>query len=163
MTTLLGWQAENLPVVGLLQTRNLSEGRFETALRGFARNKAIFWTNRQEDTRGALVEQWKKDTASDPDASRFVFAYTNKDVDSLNKDLRAVRRERGELGVDHTFTTKHGEAAFAVGDRVQFTDNLKGAGIYNGNTGVITGIDAKTSRVSARLDAAAGREGREVD
>jgi Ti-type conjugative transfer relaxase TraA len=143
--------------------RDLSEGRFESALRGFARNKAVFWTNRQDDTRGALVEQWTKDTLGDPKASRFVFAYTNKDVDALNKDLREVRRERGELGADHTFTTKHGQASFAVGDRVQFTDTLKGAGIYNGNAGVITAIDAGTSRVTARLDAATGREGRQVE
>ena len=69
---------------------------------------------------------------------------------------------RGELGVDYSFTTKHGEAAFAVGDRVQFTDTLRGAGIYNGNAGTITRIDRDTGRISATLDAAAGREGRSV-
>jgi Ti-type conjugative transfer relaxase TraA len=143
--------------------RDLSEGRFVSALRGFARNKAIVWTTRQDDTGAALVEQWKKDTIADPHASRFVFAYTNRDVDALNGELRAVRRERGELGVDHVFTTKQGEARFAVGDRVQFTDTLKGAGIYNGNAGVITAIDSATSRVTARLDAPTGREGREVE
>ncbi len=142
--------------------RDLSEGRFEEALRAFARNKAVIWTTRQADTRSKLVEQWSKDTAADPQASRFVFAYTNKDVDALNRNLRAVRRERGELGPDHAFTTKHGQAAFAVGDRVQFTDTLKGAGIYNGNAGVITGIDRETGRIKATLDAAAGREGRLV-
>ena len=142
--------------------RSLSEGRFEEALSAFARNHAVIWTTRQEDTRSKLTEQWSKDTAADPNASRFVFAYTNKDVDALNRDLRAVRRARGELGADHSFTTKHGEAAFAVGDRVQFTDTLKGAGIYNGNAGVITGIDRDTGRISATLDAAAGREGRQV-
>ncbi|SEF14902.1 Ti-type conjugative transfer relaxase TraA [Rhizobiales bacterium GAS191] len=143
--------------------RDLSEGRFEEALRAFARNKAIIWTNRQDETHLKLVEQWTKDTAADPAASRFVFAYTNKDVDVLNRSLRQVRRERGELGADHIFTTKHGQAAFAVGDRVQFTDTLKGAGIYNGNAGVITGIERETGRISARLDAPAGREGRRVD
>ena len=142
--------------------RSLSEGRFEEALRAFARNHAVIWTTCQEDTRSKLVEQWSKDTAADPNASRFVFAYANKDVDALNRDLRAVRRARGELGADHVFTTKHGEAAFAVGDRVQFTDTLKGAGIYNGNAGTITGIDRDTGRIKARLDAAAGREGRQV-
>ena len=148
------WQRES--------ARDLSAGRFEEALRAFARNKAVIWTTRQADTRSKLVEQWSKDTAADPQASRFVFAYTNKDVDTLNRNLRAVRRERDELGPDHLFTTKHGEAAFAVGDRVQFTDTLKGAGIYNGNAGVITGIDRETGRIKATLDAAAGREGRLV-
>jgi ATP-dependent exoDNAse (exonuclease V) alpha subunit len=142
--------------------RDLSEGRFEEALRAFARNHAVIWTTRQEDTRAKLVEQWSKDSSADRHASRFVFAYTNKDVDALNRDLRAVRRARGELGVDYSFTTKHGEAAFAVGDRVQFTDTLKGAGIYNGNAGTITRIDRDMGRISATLDAAAGSEGRSV-
>ena len=68
----------------------------------------------------------------------------------------------GSLARTTVFTTKHGEAAFAVGDRVQFTDTLKGAGIYNGNAGVITRIDRDTGRISATLDAAAGRDGRQV-
>lgn len=143
--------------------RDLSDGRFEEALRAFARNKAVVWTSKQDELRGKLVEQWAKDSEKNPSASRFVFAYTNKDVDVLNKDLRAVRKERGELGEDFLFTTKHGEAAFAVGDRVQFTDTLKGTGIYNGNAGVITRIDRNFGRISVTLDAAAGREGRRVE
>lgn len=143
--------------------RDLSDGRFEDALRAFARNKSVIWASKQEELRGKLVEQWAKDSVKSPHASRFVFAYTNKDVGSLNADLRKVRRDRGELGEDFVFTTKHGEAAFAVGDRVQFTDTLKGAGIYNGNAGVITRIDRNFGRISVELDAAAGREGRKVE
>ncbi|WP_027170230.1 AAA family ATPase [Mesorhizobium sp. WSM3224] len=143
--------------------RDLSDGRFEDALRAFARNKSVIWTSKQDELREKLVAQWAKDSSTDPAASRFVFAYTNKDVGSLNADLREVRRERGELGEDFLFTTKHGVAAFAVGDRVQFTDTLKGAGIYNGNAGVITRIDRNFGRISVTLDAAAGREGRRVE
>ena len=142
--------------------RDMSEGRVEEAVRAFARNKAITWTERQDEARAALVRRWKEDTTEKPDASRFVFAYTNKDVDALNGELRQVRRERGELGPDHTFKTKHGEALFAVGDRVQFTDTLKGARIYNGNAGTITGIDPKTGLIRATLDGSASGEGREV-
>src|SRR5690606_9043865 len=80
--------------------RDLSDGRFEEALRAFARNKAVIWTSKQDQLRAKLVEQWAKDSSGDPSASRFVFAYTNKDVDALNKDLRQVRRDRGELGED---------------------------------------------------------------
>ena len=74
-----------------------------------------------------------------------------------------MRRDRGELGEDFVFTTKHGEAAFSIGDRIQFTDTLKGAGIYNGNAGVITRIDRDFGRIGVVLDAAAGREGRRVE
>jgi len=36
----------------------------------------------------------------------------------------------GALPLTRDSPCEHGEAAFAVGDRVQFTDTLKGAGIY---------------------------------
>ena len=92
-----------------------------------------------------------------------MFAYTNKDVNALNDELRAARRERGELsGEDVRFETKHGAAMFAVGDRVQFTDTRKGAKIYNGNVGTITGLDARTGLLHAQLDGPQGAPGREV-
>ena len=50
---------------------------------------------------------------------------------------------------------------FAVGDRVQFTDTLKAAKIYNGNAGTISGVDAASGTVRVRLDGAGG-QGREV-
>ena len=84
-------------------------------------------------------------------------------MDRLNAELRQVRRDRGELASpDVVLATKHGEAAFAVGDRVQFTDTAKKLGVYNGNAGTITGLDARTGAVAVRLDAPAGKEGRTI-
>ncbi len=144
-------------------SRDLAEGRFDSAIAAYDRHGGITWTADQEAARAALVVQWKADTAADRQSSRFVFAYTNADVTELNAELRQVRRERGELASpDVRFATKHGEADFAVGDRVQFTETDKKLHIYNGNAGVITGIDARTGQVTARLDAAAGTIGREV-
>ena len=152
----VGWQR--------IAARDMAEGRVEEALHAFARERAISWTDTQDQAREALVARWSADTAADTEASRFVFAYTNKDVDALNAALRHVRRERGELGADVRLETKHGPADFAVGDRVQFTDTLKGAKIYNGNAGTITGIDAETGLVRATLDGpgvgAGGQAGR---
>ena len=143
--------------------RDLAEGNFVEAVSAFAKNGAIVWTEKQDQARMALVERWRQDTARDPQATRFVFAYTNKDVNALNEDLRAARRERGELsGEDARFETKHGAAMFAVGDRVQFTDTRKSAKIYNGNVGTITGLDARTGLLHARLDGPQGAPGREV-
>jgi Ti-type conjugative transfer relaxase TraA len=143
--------------------RDLAEGNFTEAVSAFANNGAIVWTEKQDRARAALVERWRQDTARDPRATRFVFAYTNKDVNSLNEDLRAARWERGELsGEDVRFETKHGAAMFAVGDRVQFTDTLKGAKIYNGNVGTITSLDARTGLLRAQLDGPQGAPGREV-
>jgi hypothetical protein len=143
--------------------RDLAEGRFDAAVAAFDRNGAVTWTADQDAARAALVARWTADTRADPKASRFVFAYTNADVSQLNADLRQVRRERGDLaGPDVRFETRHGPADFAVGDRVQFTDTDKRLHIYNGNAGVITGIDARSGQVTARLDAAAGAPGRKV-
>ena len=142
---------------------DLAEGRFDSAVAAYDRHGAITWTGDGEAARAALVERWKADTLADPQASRFVFAYTNAEVDRLNAELRQVRRDRGELAsLDVVLATKHGEAAFAVGDRVQFTDTAKKLGVYNGNAGTITGLDARTGAVAVRLDAPAGKEGRTV-
>ena len=74
---------------------DLAEGRVEAAVSAFAREGAISWTRKQDEARAALVERWKADTAEAPEATRFVFAYTNKDVDRLNAELRAVRQRAG--------------------------------------------------------------------
>jgi len=133
--------------------RDLAEGRFAEAVTAFDQAGAITWTNDQVDARAALVAAWKRDTAADPAATRFVFAYTNRDVDALNAELRQVRREHGELaGPDIRFETKHGPADFAAGDRVQFTDTDKRLHIYNGNAGTITAIDRSTGQLTATLD-----------
>jgi hypothetical protein len=148
--------------------RDLAEGRFDSAVAAYDRHGGITWTADQAAAQAALVARWTADTAADPAASRFVFAYTNADVSQLNAELRQVRRDRGELGSpDVRFETKHGPADFAVGDRVQFTETRRAGTdrrqhIYNGNAGVITGIDVHTGRLTARLDAAAGVAGREV-
>ncbi|MHB8284502.1 MAG: AAA family ATPase, partial [Caulobacteraceae bacterium] len=139
--------------------RDMAEGRVAEAVGAFAREGAVTWTQTQDQARDQLVARWTADTAHKPDAARFVFAYSNKDVDALNASLREVRKSRGELGSkDFALVTKHGEAQFAVGDRVQFTDTLRAAKIYNGNAGVITAIDPSTGVVRAQLDGAAGRE-----
>jgi Ti-type conjugative transfer relaxase TraA len=150
--------------------QDLSEGRTYAAVAAFAREGALHWSGSQEAAQQALVERWSADTEADPQATRFVFAYTNKEVDALNAELRAVRVARGELGADVRLATKHGEADFAVGDRVQVTETLRSARLWNGNAGVITGIDAGTGRITARLDGGGGaggapgqgRTGREV-
>jgi len=138
--------------------RDLAEGRFAEAVGAFDRAGAITWTDRQDEARSALVAAWKRDGEAQPGQSRFVFAYTNRDVDALNAELRQVRRERGELtGRDVQLETKHGPAAFAVGDRVQITDTDKARHLYNGNVGTITGLDARTGQITARLDVAGGK------
>jgi Ti-type conjugative transfer relaxase TraA len=143
----------------------MHRGDFRDALATFDKRGAIHWQKEPEAARAALVAKWADDSAREPDKSRFVFAYTNAEVHDLNRDLRAIRKARGELGEDHELTTKDGKKPFATGDRVQFTGSARdrdqrGAGLYNGATGTIKAIRAE--RVTVALDGAAGGKPREV-
>ncbi|WP_158920914.1 AAA family ATPase [Acidisphaera sp. S103] len=132
----------------------MAEGNFNDALNIYDQKGAIRWTRTQGEARAALIEQWAKDSAADRAKSRFVFAYTNADVSTLNAELRAVRKSRGELGEDHNFETKHGRQDFAPGDRIQFSATDKKAGIVNGAAGRIAGIEG--DRITVSLDGRGG-------
>ena len=128
----------------------MAEGNFADALAIYEDKGAIHWNRTQDQTRAALVQQWAKDSGAAPDKSRFVFAYTNADVAELNGDLRAVRRQRGELGEDHELPTADGRQLFASGDRLQFTGTDKKRGLYNGVAGTVTAIEG--TRLTVQLD-----------
>ena len=136
-------------------TELMAEGNFHDALARYEAKGGIHWTATPDEARAALVRRWAEDSAADPAKSRFVFAYTNADVDQLNRDLRRVRAARGELGRSHSFETAHGRHEFATGDRIQFTGTDKALLIYNGNAGIIERIEGSLIRV--RLDGSDGR------
>ena len=105
-----------------------------------------------------------------PDKKRFMFAYTNADVATLNAHARALHKERGDLGEDHALKTATGEQQFATGDRIQFTGNgrtkaEKLAGLTNGRVGTIAEIeilDDGKSRVTVDLDMRSGEKPQQV-
>jgi len=133
----------------------MAEGNFHDALSRYDAKGGITWTRTQDEARAALVKEWAKDTAADPGKSRFVFAYTNDDVDRLNAELRGVRLARGELGQSHELDTAHGQLAFAAGDRIQITATDKKRGLANGNAGTVQAIDGKV--LTIRPDGRAGK------
>ena len=128
----------------------MATGNFHDALGIYNQKGAIHWTRTQPEARAALIEQWAKDSAEQPDKTRFVFAYTNDAVRQLNNALRAIRHARGELGIEKRFDTAHGRYDFAEGDRIQFTGTDKQAGIYNGHAGIIQAIDG--THLAVKLD-----------
>ena len=137
----------------------MHQGEFLPALAIYARQGAIRWSGRQDESRAALVREWGKGLAADPDKVRFVFGYTNADVLELNAALREIRREHGALGDDHRLKTADGVAPFAEGDRIQFTGTAasredRQAGIVNGGVGTIRAIAG--DRVTVVLDGKLG-------
>ena len=119
----------------------MAEGNFHDALGIYQQKGAIRWTRTEREARASLINQWAEDTARRPGQTRFVFAYTNDAVDELNAALRSIRKDRGELGLDHEIQTPLGPRNLAVGDRIQFTANDRKQGIVNGVAGTIEAID----------------------
>ena len=147
----------------------MHEGKFRAALDIFEQKGAIHWSQTTDQAAEALQRRYAGDIAAEPDRKRFIFAYTNEQVDVLNRFAREVHRQRGALAEDHTLATARGAAPFAVGDRVQFTDNAwsrkdKEAGLVNGAVGTVLAIDTGHGkpRMTVELDAAKGEEGRRV-
>jgi hypothetical protein len=124
----------------------------------------IHWSAKQSDTLKQMAARYTADLAADPEKKRFLFAYTNADVATLNQHARALHKERGDLGEDKTIKTATGEAQFATGDRIQFTANgwtakERAAGLVNGRCGSIYDIEILESgkaRLSVDLDVAKG-------
>jgi Ti-type conjugative transfer relaxase TraA len=134
----------------------MHRGDFRAALDVFKDRGAIHWTEGENATQAALVDSYAQASAQEPSKTRFAFAYTNAEVDALNSAIRQKREERGELGEDWVFSTKHGDQVFAEGDRVQFTGNAadrdrKAAGLVNGMVGTVEAI--KDAEMTVRLDA----------
>jgi ATP-dependent exoDNAse (exonuclease V) alpha subunit len=128
----------------------MAEGNFSDAVAIYEKKGGILWSRTQEEARARLVERWTADTDQAPEKSRFVFAYTNADVDLLNGDIREVQRRRGVLGHDRVFETDHGSPAFAPGDRLQFTATDKKRGIANGAAGQVVAIEG--NEITVQLD-----------
>ena len=133
----------------------MAEGNFHDALARYEAKGGIKWTRTQEEAQAALVRKWAADTKADPSKTRFVFAYTNDDVDKINHAIRNVRKERGELGEDHDFETSRGKEAFAVGDRIQIIGTDKKRGLLNGHAGTIASIEDTT--IHMQLDGRTAR------
>ena len=135
-------------------------GEFRPALEIFDKAGNIHWSTKQSDTLKRMAEHYTADLEATPDKKRFMFAYTNADVATLNEHARGLHKARGDLGADHTVKTATGEQQFAEGDRIQFTGNgygkqAKAAGFVNGRVGTVSDIETLESgriRLTVELD-----------
>ncbi len=143
----------------------MHEGNFRPALDLYDRKGAINWAQTGDEARAALVAKYAADTAATPDKNRFVFANSNAEVAALNKDIRGLYRDRGQLGDDHQLRGTDGPADYATGDRIMFTASAqtkeaRAAGFILGATGTIQKIDGQ--RVTLALDGERGGKARVV-
>ena len=140
-------------------------GDFRPMLQFCEQKGAIHIAASQEEAMRELVAKYTADCKADPHKTRFMFAQTNQDVDTLNAIARAHHKQAGRLGADHTIKTASGNLTFAEGDRIQFTGTgygirAKKQGLINGYAGTITGIQHKDGqyRLTVSLDAKTNAE-----
>jgi ATP-dependent exoDNAse (exonuclease V) alpha subunit len=69
-------------------------------------------------------------------------AFTRDDVKALNKDIRTLHDQTGQLGKSQTIATESGKKPFAVNDRIRFLRNERDLGAKNGSLVIVEGIES---------------------
>ncbi|MCW2247862.1 Ti-type conjugative transfer relaxase TraA [Azospirillum fermentarium] len=135
-------------------SQDFAEGRVAEGLRAYAERGSVHWSGDLEESRARLLSDWDQDRSERPDAARFVYASTNREVNRLNRAIRDIRVRRGEVASGIEVETVRGRLEVGIGDRIQFHGNDRRAGIYNGALGTVERIAG--TEIVARMDA--GRE-----
>ncbi len=123
----------------------------------------------RETTKEELIRSWHSDfkkAFEEHNLSResLILAYSNKDVNDLNKAARVLLKESGHISTkEFVYQTKKQveddfgrktllteEKRFSKGDRIVFTRNNDGLGVKNGTTGTITNLN--TQKIHVKLD-----------
>lgn len=135
-------------------SQDFAEGRIAEGLRAYAEHGSVHWSADIDESRARLLSDWDQDSRERPEANRFVYASTNREVNRLNRAIRDIRVRRGEVEPGIEVETVRGRLEVGVGDRIQFHGNDRRAGIYNGALGTVEQIAG--TEIVARTDA--GRE-----
>lgn len=135
---------------------HLSQHNIADGLSVYDQLNKIHALETQQGARQYVVSQW---AASDKD--KIMLAYTNTDVNAMNKAARSILRENGSLGVDVSASTAKGNIDLAEGDLIIFKEPNKDMGVLNGTRGTveqITASDGKADRLIVKLE-----DGKKVD
>lgn len=91
----------------------------------------------QQEARNQIVAQWAQS-----DRPAIMLAYTNEDVNAMNKAAREIRRADGQLhGDDFAVATIKGKIQLAKGDEIIFLEPNKKMGVLNGTRGRVEQIE----------------------
>ena len=135
-----GWQKE---VSELLAQEKVGE-----AVKKLSEQGAIHWKKTKEESMASLIKVWADDRSRDQNKSQLILSNRNVDVDALNKAVREIRLEKGEISSKgYQCQTARGKEIFSQGDRVCFTETDKKLGIANGSFGEIKELSEKKCMV----------------
>ena len=153
------------------EQREQGRAEIEKAVATYHKQDRIHFLEDPEQALAALSLHWWETTHEQPERSAIMMAYRNEDAAALNTHVRALRRDRGELGESVAVFSKD----FATGDRILFRRNEYRAvrslvakerpdggerlepgdpvAVYNGSLGDVTGVTPELIQV--RLDSGA--------
>ncbi|MEO1324730.1 MAG: AAA family ATPase [Pseudomonadota bacterium] len=124
---------------------DLSNGAMCQAVDKLEQHGAIHFSRDKQHACKTLVAHFEQATRERPSRSRFVFAYTNKDVSMLNEMLReALRRSGGLRGPDVMLRSANGDLAVALGDALILTSNDRALGLFNGMAGQLQAVTKRS-------------------
>jgi Ti-type conjugative transfer relaxase TraA len=128
-----------------LSRHAIAEGLAAYQTRGFVHEFA-----EPGDARAALLGLWRADRRADPSRTQLLLAHTNDERQALNRAVRQIRQDGGELGTETVVQTSSRRLAVADGERLLFLKNDTGLGVKNGSLGTVEHIDG--DRLSVTLD-----------
>lgn len=113
----------------------------------------------QAEARNRVVAQWAKS-----ERSKIMLAYTNADVNAMNKFARLIMRKQGRLqGDDFEISTIKGKIMMAQGDEVIFSEANKDLGVLNGTRGHVESVLLDKNGVASGLSIQVDGKRVEVD
>lgn len=140
-------------------TIQFAKGDTPDALRQYQTNNHVQHVKSKEEAIDQLVTDYMASAQQNPDQSRMVLAYTRKDVNALNKAIKAEMVKAGNLeakSTDLAITTYKDDQeisetqGFAKGDRIMFRENNTQMGVMNGTLATITRISGHV--IDVKLD-----------
>ncbi|MDD3183585.1 MAG: hypothetical protein PHD48_12410, partial [Alphaproteobacteria bacterium] len=138
----LDWQKE--------ASGDFAQGRVAEGLRAYAEHGHVHWSKDINESRTRLLSDWDQDSRENPEVNRFVYAGTNAEVNEINRLIRDIRVQRGEIKNEIEVDTVRGKLVFGAGDRIQFHGNNRKEGIFNGIFATIEKIEK--NQITARTD-----------
>ncbi len=112
---------------------HLRDGDLEQWAQAYVEHDRIVIADRADALRERLVEDWWEQQR--PGEDSLMLALRRSDVAELNQAAREKLRDAGRLdGPD----VRHGDRAYAIGDRVLHTRNDRLTGAINGQRGTVT-------------------------
>ena len=127
------WQQET--------TKQFARGEIDAAIDNYYQKGCVHIGSSYGSAENKMIDKWAYNLAHRPEQSQMMIAFTNKEVDQLNRMARSRKSEMGLLGgKEHEVETNKGTLKLAEWDKILFLKNNKDLGVMNGMIGEVRGI-----------------------